>query len=118
MRDELVLRGIPAAQILMETKGLNTHEEAVNVRTLLGDAALREPVVIVTSEFHMRRALLCFRKQGFVNVAGLNAASVGAEADPGAWAGLRYGVWGNLQAEVTVTRELMALLASKLRGWI
>ena len=58
MRDELVMRGIPAAQIRMETRGLGTRDEAVKVRELLGEAALSEPLVVVSSEFHLRRAVL------------------------------------------------------------
>lgn len=118
MRDELVLRGVPAAAILMETTGLNTHEQAVNVRQLLGDTVLHEPVVVVTSGYHMRRAVLCFREAGFTNVTGSLAESVGAEYDPGAWAWLRYGIWGNMAREAEIARELTALLAYKVRGWI
>jgi uncharacterized SAM-binding protein YcdF (DUF218 family) len=116
MRDELVLRGIPAAAIVMETRGLNTRQQAANVATLLGAPALTEPVVLVTSEYHLRRALLCFRKAGFTQVAGLNAASTGAEADPGAWAGLRYGIWNNLVNEIKIFRELLGIATAKLTG--
>jgi len=49
-------------------------------------------------------------------VAGLNAASTGAEADPGAFAGLRYGIWNNLIAEIKMLRELLAIGAGKLTG--
>lgn len=115
MRDELVLRGIPAAAIQMETHALNTHEQAMNVRKMI-DAD--STVVVVTSGFHMRRALLSFRKAGFTNVDGLFAYSVGPEADAGTNTWLRYSVWGNWAQEVEISRELAALLVYKLRGWI
>jgi uncharacterized SAM-binding protein YcdF (DUF218 family) len=118
MRDELVLRGIPATAIRMETQGRNTHQQAVNIRQLLGADAAHDRVLIVTSEYHMRRALLIFRKQGFTQLSALNAANVDTEAWPGPLAWLRYGLWGNLAREAIVTRELLALLTSKLAGWI
>ncbi|MEI6084576.1 MAG: YdcF family protein [Verrucomicrobiota bacterium] len=116
MRDELVLRGIPAAAIRLESRGLNTRQQADNIASLLGPIALTEPVLVVTSEFHLRRAVLYFRKAGFTQVAGLNAAGTDAEADPGAWAGLRYGLWNNLVAEIKILRELLALAAGVLTG--
>ena len=117
MRDELVMRGIPAARIRMETRGLGTRDEAVRVRELLGDEALPEPLVLVSSEFHLRRAVLAFRRVGFANVRGLQADDVGAEAEF-RFANLRYGIWGNFAREAVIMRELIALLFYKLCGWV
>lgn len=118
MREELVMRGVPTSEILMETRGLNTHEQAVNVYNLLGPGARDERILVVTSGYHLRRAVLSFRKAGFVKVDGLNAYSTGAEADVGPWAWLRYSIWGNSERVIQVSRELAALLAYKLKGWI
>ena len=118
MRNELVLRGIPAGHVLLETHGLNTHQQAVNIQRMLGSAALPEQILVVTSGFHMRRALLCFRKQGFQQVAILRAAGIDAEADPGWLTYLRYKIWANLIATIDVLRELSALLTYKLCGWV
>jgi len=113
-----VLRGIPVEAIQMETRGLNTHGQAANIMKLIGREHAGDSLVIVTSGFHMRRALLCFRKAGFTNADGLFAYSVGPEADAGSNLWLRYGLWGNALREVEIFRELAALLAYKLRGWI
>lgn len=118
MRDELVMRGIPSSSIQMETRGLNTHQQADKIREMLGADALTQSVVLVTSGYHMRRSLLSFRKEGFAKVAGLTAEGIGAEADPGALAWLRYTIWHNLEREAQILRELVALTAYKLRGWI
>jgi uncharacterized SAM-binding protein YcdF (DUF218 family) len=118
MRDELVLRGIPASAIQMETRGLNTHEQAVNVAKMMSPDHSNEPVVIVTSGFHMRRSLLSFRKAGLTNVDGLFAYSIGAEADLGPNMWLRYSVWGNRAHEADIARELAGLVVYKLCGWI
>lgn len=108
MRDELVLRGIPARMVWLETQGRNTAEQAQRIRELLGDTALSEPVVVVSSHYHVRRAVAQFRRAGFREVTGLAAEEIGAEGDSGPWAWLRYGVWNNAIAWVRVTRELVA----------
>ena len=118
LRDELVLRGIPGGKIQLETHGLNTYQQAANIRRMLGPAAMPDPILVVTSGFHMRRALLCFRKQGFTQVAVLNAAGIDAEADPGWLAYLRYKVWANLVATTEILRELTAITVYKLHGWL
>jgi uncharacterized SAM-binding protein YcdF (DUF218 family) len=118
MRDELVMRGVPAASILMETRGRNTHEQATNIRDMLGPAALTEPVHIVTERTHLRRSLLSFRKAGFTRVYGIGTYNTGAEADVGAWTFLRYSLWSNLQLQIRVLREVIATGVYWLRGWI
>jgi uncharacterized SAM-binding protein YcdF (DUF218 family) len=113
MRDELVLRGVPASAVRMETRGRNTHEQAVNVRAL----GVAEPVAVVSSGYHVRRAVLAFRAAGFGNVVGYNAGNVDPEGDLGWFTGLRYGVWGSWSRQAIVLRELIALAAYKLCGW-
>lgn len=113
MRDELVLRGVPANAVRMETRGRNTHEQAREVHAL----GVAEPVVVVSSGYHVRRAVLAFRAAGFKNVAGINAANVDPEGDPGWFTGLRYGVWGSWSRQAIVLRELIALAVYKVCGW-
>jgi uncharacterized SAM-binding protein YcdF (DUF218 family) len=118
MRDELVMRGISEGRIRMETRGLNTHQQAANVARMLGPEALNEAVLVVTSPSHMRRALLCFRKAGFRQVGALPAENTDNEADPGPHTRQRYSFWSTLQFEVQIARELTAMVVYKLRGWI
>jgi uncharacterized SAM-binding protein YcdF (DUF218 family) len=118
MRDELVLRGVPLSAIRMEYRGLNTHEQSVNVQRLLGPEARDQPILIITSGYHMRRAVLCFRNLGFTNVSGLLASDIGAEAEIGPWGWLRYGAWANLERGIRVSRELAALAEYKFEDWI
>jgi uncharacterized SAM-binding protein YcdF (DUF218 family) len=118
MRDELVLRGIRRESILMEHYGRDTHQQAVNVRKLLGEEACRGRLLIVSSPYHARRALMCFREAGFKKAACLAACNVEPEADMGPAVGTRYGFWSGLVWEVWYARELVALAYYKLRGWI
>lgn len=118
MRDELVRRGVPASSIRMEAQGKNTHEQSERIRTMLGPAALDDPVHIVTERSHLRRSLLCFRKAGFTRVYGIGAQNTGAEADMGGGTFLRYTLWTNLQLQIRVVREMIATALYKWRGWI
>lgn len=117
MRAELILRGIPPDSILMETRGRNTREQALNIHAMLSTDA-DAPVALVTSPYHVRRALLCFRKAGFTRVTGLPSSEVSAEADMGNGLAFRYGFWSNLTATIEVLRELTALALYAARGWL
>ena len=118
IREELVLRGIPSSNVLFESRGLDTHQQAVFVREMLGDSELDQPLLVVTSPPHMRRAVLCFRKQGFTQVMGLPAKDTFSDVDLGRWVFLRYTLWCRLEWEPTIVRELTALTLYKLKGWI
>ena len=51
--------------ISIESQSRNTYENAKYVRELLPK---HDTILLVTSELHMRRALECFRKQGFIPI--------------------------------------------------
>ncbi len=132
MRNELVLRGVAKNRIDMEYRGLNTHQQAENIAKIVGPDKIKEPIIIVTSPYHMRRAYFCFKKVGFTDIGCLPANSTGSEADYEqaviAWSGippigsmignLRYGLWSNMTAQVWMSRELLGLMIYKVRGWI
>lgn len=132
MRNELVIRGVPARNIELEERGMNTHEQAANIARIVGPKGRRNPIVLVTSPYHMRRAYLCFKEAGFEQIGVLPAHSVSSERDfekaVEAWSGFgsfrsfaghfRYGFWINLSAEIWIARELVGLATYKLRGWI
>lgn len=64
-RDAMVLMGIPDSVILIENETRNTHESAVEVRKMLESLHYRdEDCLLITSAFHMRRSLACYRKVG------------------------------------------------------
>jgi uncharacterized SAM-binding protein YcdF (DUF218 family) len=57
-----VLLGVPQSAILLTAKVGNTADEALAARKLLGES---KKIILVTSAFHTRRALLLFEKAGF-----------------------------------------------------
>ncbi|MEI6056643.1 MAG: ElyC/SanA/YdcF family protein [Lentisphaerota bacterium] len=56
----LVELGISFSDIITDHDSMDTHEESMNVKKIIGDA----PFVLVTSATHMPRAVLLFKKQG------------------------------------------------------
>ena len=58
----LVLMGVPYNRITVEKESRNTHESAVAVSEMLRQS--RGRALLITSCFHMRRSLSCFKKQG------------------------------------------------------
>lgn len=64
-REVMLLMGVPDSVIVLENATRNTHESAVAVKQIV--AQLRyaaEDCLLITSAFHMRRSLACYRKVG------------------------------------------------------
>ena len=60
MREEARQMGVPAGAILMETRSVDTASEARAILPVVG----RKPFILVTSAFHMPRAMGLFRHLG------------------------------------------------------
>jgi uncharacterized SAM-binding protein YcdF (DUF218 family) len=149
MRKELLIRGIQKERILMEDSGANTRAEALNVLRIVEtecrhgipagaggnrETAVRKSILVVSSPEHICRAVLAFRKAGFIKVDGLPAFEATIESDItflgrklggrswipdiGNSITLRYQFWTQLGYEELLMRELVALGYYKLKGWI
>jgi uncharacterized SAM-binding protein YcdF (DUF218 family) len=66
MRDFLVAGGIPGDRITVEDRSVSTRENAVYTKQLVASDNRR--LVLLTSDYHMFRALRVFRKAG-INVS-------------------------------------------------
>lgn len=67
MRQFLLSSGVPPQVISLETASLNTHENAILTKRLLGDLGLLDGAhtfVLLTSDYHTFRAVRAFRKAG------------------------------------------------------
>jgi uncharacterized SAM-binding protein YcdF (DUF218 family) len=73
--EELVLLGVPRDALVLERESKTTHENAVMTARLLL-AEQRPSVGVVTCDWHMPRALYCFRRAGF------SGTGVEAESPP------------------------------------
>ncbi|MBT1704698.1 YdcF family protein [Chryseosolibacter indicus] len=64
-RSAMILMGVPEEVILIENETRNTAESAIEVQKLLKQMNYKsEDCLLVTSAFHMRRSIACYRKVG------------------------------------------------------
>jgi uncharacterized SAM-binding protein YcdF (DUF218 family) len=61
MRGLAVAHGVPGSAIILETKAANTYENVAFVREILDTQGWRR-ILLVSSPYHMRRAVLTWRK--------------------------------------------------------
>jgi uncharacterized SAM-binding protein YcdF (DUF218 family) len=106
MRDFIVCLGVPANAIRTETTSRSTRENAVNTARLLADDPSRK--ILVTSDYHMFRALRVFRKAGLaVEPSPLPDAAKSAEHWRSRW-----------PAFVGLCTETVKIVYYWARGWI
>jgi uncharacterized SAM-binding protein YcdF (DUF218 family) len=133
MKKELNLRGISRERIFLEDSGTNTRAQAVNIFNS-SRVTRHSSILIVTSPVHLYRAVLSFKKAGFIKVDGLpafeqtiesditfNAYKLGGRKfipDVGSNITLRYQFWTQMNYELLILREWAALGYYKLMGWI
>lgn len=77
MRAWLLERGVPEETVIAETASLNTQQNLQNAMALLPENARR--VTIVTSDYHLPRALQLARD------LGLDADGIGSPCKPEYW---------------------------------
>jgi uncharacterized SAM-binding protein YcdF (DUF218 family) len=58
----MVLMGVPDSVLVIENKSRNTYESARNVKEFLKSKSDVESILLITSGFHMRRAVACFTR--------------------------------------------------------
>ena len=75
MADYLIAHGMPASRLVREDRSTSTDENLRFSRQLLALRGLGPdaPLVVVTSDFHLRRAERIARKAGFHAVSGVAA---------------------------------------------
>ena len=77
MREWLIAQGVPADQVLAENESRNTKQNLENAKKLLPEDA--RSVTIVTSDYHLPRALAVARD------LGLEADGIGSPCKPEFW---------------------------------
>ncbi len=112
MRDALVQLGVPPSRILLESQSLTTHDEAVLIAPMLKALNVDRPV-LVTSDFHMRRALGTFRAVG---VDPIPAIALDAEVDQ-PWYTWIMPTSSSVRMSADVVHEFGGLAVYLARGW-
>ena len=60
----LQLAGVPKEDIIIENESKNTHESALRVSEILATIDGPKEVLLITSGYHLRRSMACFKKAG------------------------------------------------------
>ena len=63
-RDFLLACGVPDTALIVEARSRNTHENALFSKRIADSLELGRRCLLVTSAWHMRRAVACFDKAG------------------------------------------------------
>lgn len=71
--------GVPDSNIIIETESKNTHENAMNIKPILEKRIPKGKFLLITSGFHMRRSLGCFK------VAGVEVTPYSVDRMSGPW---------------------------------
>jgi uncharacterized SAM-binding protein YcdF (DUF218 family) len=112
MADALQTLGVPRDRILIEIESRTTHEEAV----ILKDMLARHPVdhvVLVTSQFHMRRSVGAFKAVGIDVVPAIAREPRGFDT----WWEKVVPTDKGLGETAMASHELAGIVAYATRGW-
>ena len=72
MRDILLEKGVPESRMILEDRSETTVENFRNIAAIISKD---EPVVIITSDYHMDRAVRNAREEGFTHLMRLPVSS-------------------------------------------
>jgi len=64
IKNYLLRIGIPPADLFIETESNNTHENATFTKPILDKEFPNGKFLLITSAYHMRRSIACFKKAG------------------------------------------------------
>ncbi len=113
LRTQLIDWGIAPDRLVTEARSRNTHENAVFSATIIRQHGWKR-ILLVTSAFHMQRALGCFAKEGIL-----------ADAAPADFHGARIALSGDfflprgtaLAESSAAWRELVGRIVYRLVGY-
>jgi uncharacterized SAM-binding protein YcdF (DUF218 family) len=114
MRDILRVMGVPTAAMVLEEASRTTHDNARFTVPLLRERGWDE-VLLVTSAFHMRRAVALFQRQGMAVIAApTDHQVVTFPADIMAF----LPTLGGLTLTTYALHERAGYLVYRARGWL
>lgn len=115
------LMGVPKSAVIQESASGNTYENAVDVKAIL-QAHNIHTILLVTSAFHMPRALALFRHQGIDAIAApcdFFATTPHWLADTSDWQALATGLIpdsNNLTKTTEAIKEAVGIAVYRLKG--
>jgi uncharacterized SAM-binding protein YcdF (DUF218 family) len=114
MQDVLAVMGIPPEAIILEDQSKNSHDNAVNSARMLRERGMNR-ILLVTSAFHMPRAVPLFERQGLeVIPAPTDFQQVILKSNfPAGIPGVK-----NLYRTTEALHEIVGYQVYRLRGWL
>ncbi len=109
--------GVNPNRIFIDAKSRNTFENAVETKKILDSLKITEPVLLVTSAFHMPRSKACYDKAGVKYIAYPVHYLGNATRDYNleAWLIPSLGAMDTFQ---TLLREMVGMISYKITGKI
>lgn len=111
VKQELLKMGFADSTLLIDSQARNTFENAANSKALLDSAHLKGPYLLVTSAFHMPRAMLIYRKAGMHVVPYPSHYIVGREI----YFGDLMPAIGNFDTWNTYLKELVGYMVARFK---
>ncbi|MGA0555727.1 YdcF family protein [Larkinella sp. VNQ87] len=115
-RQFLIIGGVRAEDIVLENKSINTYENARFSAPVLRQQFSGYEVVLITSGWHMRRAIGCFEKQA-VSVTPFPAAPMASERQY-APNHLLFPSEGALHDSYWILHELVGFATYRIMGYL
>jgi uncharacterized SAM-binding protein YcdF (DUF218 family) len=108
----VIEEGIPAARIVLEEQSRSTHENAVYAKDLIRPKPA-EKWILVTSAYHMPRAVACFRAVDWQVIP----YPVDFRVDPRTGLRASFNLLEGLSAATVAGKEWAGLVGYRLMGW-
>jgi uncharacterized SAM-binding protein YcdF (DUF218 family) len=112
MAEALVRLGVPREDILVEDRSKTTHDEAVIVKDMLQSHPV-DHVVLVTSQFHMRRSVGTFKAAGIDVIPAVAREPQGLDT----WWEKLIPTDKGLEGSSMAAHELGGIIVYSFRGW-
>ena len=109
--------GVNPNRIFIDAKSRNTFENAVEIKKILDSLKITEPVLLVTSAFHMPRSKGCYYKAGVKYIAYPVHYMGNATRDYNLEAWLIPST-GAMEKFQTLLREVVGMISYKITGKI
>ncbi len=112
MAEDLVRLGVPRNRIIVESESKTTRDEAVLVKELLRAHPV-DQVVLVTSQFHMRRSVGAFRAAGIEVIPAIAREPEGVDE----WWEKLIPTDKGMEQSGMAAHELAGIVTYAVRGW-
>ena len=114
LADQLVLLGVPRDKVIVEDKAMNTRENATYSAEIARARGFSK-VLIVTSAFHMHRALACYEKAGMkVDTMPVDFRTYNPDKVSGSWLPRA----SHLERSTAAIREWSGFYVYRARGYV